>query len=204
MSKIVQISGRYNVGLPRALPPSTGWSQTAKAIADRVSSLNAQTPTFSGVSRAAHDLPEKLYDALAAFKIKTSVVAMHLDDAWRSRLFEQLDNLLAVDEWDENDEPPELASFATFLRMLLSLRPSRRPGLGATSDGHLIASWTIDRDRLTIECLPKDTVRWWLSVAVGDDKESAAGATGLNRLKQVLAPYNPDRWFKYANNVRSA
>jgi hypothetical protein len=202
--QIARNRGGYDPNLPRVLVSSAGLSTTAKAIEDRLRALTNQTPTFSGLSRTAHDLPEKLYDALAAFKIRTSIVAMHLDDAWRSRLFQQLDNLLSVEDWDANDAPPGLASYSTFLRMMLVLRPVRRPGLGATSDGHLVAAWTVDSDRLTIECMPNDTVRWWLSVIIDEEKDSAAGVTGLNRLKEVLTPYGPNRWFERGNNVHPA
>ena len=39
-------------------------------------------------------LPDKLYDALARVKLLTAQVAMHLDTECRSRIFEQLDDLL--------------------------------------------------------------------------------------------------------------
>jgi hypothetical protein len=140
-------------------------------------------------------IEEELYDALAVFKTRTAAIAMYIDRDWRSRLFQQLDNLLAVEDWAKEDQAPTVDSFCTFLRLLTSLKPTRRPGLGATTDGHLIATWTRASDRLTIECLPNDLVRWHLSAMIAGEKESAAGLTPLTRLSEVLAPYNPERWF---------
>jgi hypothetical protein len=126
---------------------------------------------------------------------------MHLDRDWRAKLFGQLDSLLALSDWQVEDAAPTIESYSTFLRMLTLLRPQRRPGLGATFDGRLIATWTVGDDRLTIECLPKDVVRWQLSATIDGERERAAGETPLPRLAAVLRPYDPGRWFQNANHL---
>lgn len=140
-------------------------------------------------------LEERLYNARALCKTKTAAVAMHLDFEWRSRFFSQLDSLMDFENWEKEDLPITEASFTTLLRMLLLIRPARRPGLGSTSYGNIIAAWTMENDRLTIECLPHDEVRWVLSRYLNGNHESAAGQVALSRLLAVLAPYNPERWF---------
>ena len=140
-------------------------------------------------------LPEKLYDALARVKLLTAQVAMHLDTEWRSRIFEQLDDLLDAEDWHEDDDPIKVSSFETFLRMIIFHNPSRRPGFGVSNRGYLIAAWTSGSDRLTTECLPNDKVRWVLSCEVDGETERAAGETPVRRLMEVLAPYSPPRWF---------
>ncbi len=141
-------------------------------------------------------LSEDLFDTLASFKIKTSTVAMHLDDQWRLRFFRQLDSLLDEESWDREDKPPSLESFTTMLRMLLLLAPERRPGLGATSDGNLVAAWTVGNDRLTIQALRNDRVKWALSCDLDGARETAAGNSTLSNLRGILSPYRPDRWFR--------
>ncbi len=153
-----------------------------------VTSEKSEAPTTKNIQ-------EQLYDALASFKVRTATIAMHLDRDWRDRLFAQLDSLLAADDWQIEDETPTLASFSTFIRMLMYLRPQRRPGLGATGNGHLIASWTLGDDKLTMECLPSDFVRWNLSVFIEGERERVAAESPIQRLAAVLAPYNPSRWF---------
>jgi hypothetical protein len=190
------------LGKSNILMPSLGSGPTSVSISQKLEQLRAPTPTFAGAPpRSFRNLDEQLYDALAAFKIQTAQVAMHLDRDWRTRLFRQLDNLLSKDDWQLEDTPPLLSSYSTFLRMLTLLRPGRRPGLGATHDGRLIATWTAGDDRLTIECLPKDFVRWHLSVTIEGDRERAAAETPLSRLLQVLQPYEPSRWFADADNI---
>ena len=157
--------------------------------------LNWHNKFIKHLQNNTRSLEERLYDARALCKIKTSEVAMHLDNEWRVRFFSQLDNLMDIENWEDDDTPVTLTSFTTLLRMLTSIKPGRRPGLGSSSGGNIIAAWTIESDRLTIECLPGDRVRWVLSRVIDGNRESGAGEVTLTRLQAVLFPYNPDRWF---------
>ncbi|AZO46918.1 MAG: hypothetical protein EOS54_09490 [Mesorhizobium sp.] len=136
-----------------------------------------------------------LANSKAIFKVTTNTVAMHrLSADWRERLFKQIDSLLDADEWDENDKPIVSGSSQTFIRMLIFLN-ARRPGLGATSDGSLIATWTTGENRLTIICKPNDWVRWVVSTRTDSGCETAAGQTKIARLPIVLEAYSPQQWF---------
>ena len=141
-------------------------------------------------------LPEALFDALAGFKVRTATLAnQHLTKEERNKLFKQLDSLFDVENWDSTDIIATEASFVTLLRLILFLG-GRRPGLGLTSKGNFIASWTEGDDRLTLECRPFDHVRWVLVQGLGDQRETAAGEINSVRLPEVLAPYDaPKRWF---------
>jgi hypothetical protein len=151
--------------------------------------------------RPPHDVPltERLFGALAAFKLRTAVVgAAHFNRDERARLFKQLDSLLDAESWDSADVVTTEASFTTLLRMVLFLG-GRRPALGVTGTGNLIATWTEGDDRLTVECKPDDHVRWVLVQNLDGERESAAGETTVRRLPDVLRPYDPSkRWFPHA------
>jgi hypothetical protein len=208
VTSIVQVpKGRPDpggIGHPMIERQSILSDNISSSVAERLARVVAPTPTFAGrAPPQGKDTSEKLFDALAQFKICTAKVAMHLDREWRDRLFGQLDSLLDAESWEADDATPTINSFSTFLRMLLLLRPRRRPGIGATSDGHLIAMWTTGNDRLTIECLSNDLVRWHLSVTIDTEQERAAGRTPLLRLAVVLSPYGPDRWFADADRLHS-
>lgn len=140
-------------------------------------------------------LEERLFDATASVKILTSQIAMHLEREWRDKLFRQLDSLHDPNEWEPDDEPVQQASFATFLKAIVQIRPKRRPGLGLSHAGHLIAAWTKQADRLTIEFLPDDRVRWVIGRIRDDEPEHIAGQTRVSRLAEALAPYDPEIWF---------
>ena len=136
-----------------------------------------------------------LYDTRAAFKMYVASVAMHISMDDRARLFRQLDLLLDSEEWDSQDAPPTLASFQTYMRLMLTRRPTKQPSIGATFDGHLIAAWQNERGRLTIECLANDRIRWSVIVTVeAAASEVGGGETVLARFGAVLEPYTPARW----------
>lgn len=140
-------------------------------------------------------LNERLFDAKANCKIKMSEVSMYLTEEWRKNLNTQIDDLMDVENWDDEDKPVTTASFSTFMKMITFLKPAKLPGLGSAYNGNLIAAWTETDARLTIECFPNDSVRWVLSHIIDGMRESGAGISYIARLKSVLSPYNPERWF---------
>lgn len=139
-------------------------------------------------------LEERLFDATANVKILTSQVAMHLDREWRERLFKQLDSLHDPEEWEAEDKPVQQASFATFLKAICQIRPSVRPGLGLAHNGQLVAAWTSGKNRLTIQFMPNDRVRWVVSRYPDGEFEQVAGQTLVSRLLDSLSPYKPEEW----------
>ena len=174
------------------------WSSALKSLSVAISEAYVKTPFDRPLLGDSNEttLEEELFDIRSEYKVRISEVAMHLNDNWRSGLFTQLDKLLDHEEWDEEDKIPTNSSFQTFLRTLLEIGPVRRPGLGASHRGNLIAAWTTGcGNRLTIECLNNDSLRWVVVVQDDGDRESAAGETTVKRIESVLAPYSPEQWF---------
>jgi hypothetical protein len=136
-------------------------------------------------------LDDKLYTARAQCKLKTNQFAMHFGADWQQRFFAQLDALMNKDDWDASDTPVTEASFATLIRLLLTMRDKRRPGLGLGNGGRIIAAWTKGSDRLTVECLADDRVRWIVSQTLDGELDTAAGDTTLALLAERLAPFSP-------------
>jgi hypothetical protein len=178
-------AGEYSDTIAKALLTSLLSSRSPGSLGEQARDLAHKTVP----------LEERLYNARAFCKITMANVAMHLDSEWRSRFFSQLDSLMDFENWEKDDLPITKASFSTFLRMILLIRPARRPGIGSTSEGNIIAAWTVDKDQLTIECLPDDNLRWVLSRYLNGKRESAAGQVALSRIVAVIAPYDPERWF---------
>src|SRR5271165_2609297 len=189
--------------MPTAVGPTVLPRLEQDQIARRVAELRNQPSPASLRSepRLAPDeqpLETRLFDALAAVKILTAQVAMHLDGEWRKKLFGQLDSLHDPEEWEAGDEPVGQSSFATFLKAILSIRPERRPGLGLSHTGNIIAAWTTGRDRLTIEFLPNDRVRWVLALYHdGEEPDRFAGQTPVSRLAEGITPYHSEHWFSH-------
>lgn len=188
---------------PRLLAPTPNAARinevTAKAA---VASYSDPAQAFSLNPRlsagATGSWEEALLRARAVCKFEARKFAMLFDPDWHTRLFRQLDMLMDVEEWDPADMPVTRDSFATLLRLLMILRRMRRPGVGIAYGGNIVATWSIDSlDRLAVECLPNDRVRWIVTRRLEEGSESAAGETILDRLIGNLKPYNPEHWLAH-------
>lgn len=183
------------------------WSSPVESIASampsemagfaaRINQLQMEpSPATLPVTANAQTTAERLFDATASAKILASRVAMYLTEDQRRKIFRQLDSIHDVNEWDEDDKPIRKTSFATFLKALLVLSPQRHPGMALSQEGNLIAAWIIGVDRLTMEFLPGDRVRWVVSMTISGEKERATGDVTISRLGECLMPYRPEHWF---------
>ena len=204
MSRVDKTAGKVEEVENLLFPLSSAVGEDAETISNSLIEIQERQTLDRPIHKLAEleapwisdkPLPERLYDALARVKLLTAQVSMHLDTEWRSRIFEQLDDLLDAEDWHEDDDPIKASSFQTFLRMIIFHNPARRPGFGVSNRGYLITAWTSGLDRLTTEFLPNDKIRWVLSCEVDGETERASGETPVRRLMEVLAPYSPPRWF---------
>lgn len=166
--------------------------------------LTVSPKKLMSISSGTKSLAEQLFDVLSDIKVMTSQVAMYLEHGWRTMLFQRLDVLLDVEDWHEDDKLLQAGSYATFLRMVLAHGPMRRPGFGVSHDGNLIGAWTSGSDRLTLEFLLGDMIRWVLSCEIEGELERAAGISPVWRMQEVLHPYQPNRWFADADSTPAA
>jgi hypothetical protein len=185
-------------------PSSWGAGKDAHLVPDLISKL----PNISGGKSwerlgqsADASLAERLAVRLLAFKRMTSPVARYLDRDWHAQLFETLDKLFEADDWDDDFILPLEQSFETFLRLIIHLNPTKRPGIGLSSRGYVLASWIKDGDGIVVECLPRDELRWVLSQSDEGRRESAAGKNRIQRLIELIEGYEPDRFFKNGDKV---
>lgn len=171
------------------------FSEPARQLEQQIGALRIP-PSPGSMPVVERSLEERIFDATAGVKILTSRVAMHLDREWRDKLFRQLDSLHDPEEWELGNAPIQQASFATFLKAIVGLRPQKRPGLGLSHAGHLIAAWTKESERLTIEFLGNDRVRWVIGRRDADGElEQIAGHVTVSGLAAALSPYNTSVWF---------
>jgi hypothetical protein len=118
-----------------------------------------------------------------------------LDNEWRKKLFRQIDSIHDLESWQEGDIPLRRSSFESFLKVICRIKPNRKPGLGLSSQGFLIAMWAKDSDRLTIDFLAKGRVRWVITQTINGIVEHIAGDTDITRLEENLDKYNSKKWF---------
>jgi hypothetical protein len=159
-------------------------------------SAAVSTPIYTRQTLADASLEASAYDALARAKVWTLRVATHLKAEDRKKLFRDLDRLHDISEWESGDVPMSEASFQNYLRMILRIRPQKSASLGLSSDGNIFAIWGTATDRITLEFLADDEVKWVLSYR--DQNGSmirTAGVAPADRILSLLSPYNPEHWF---------
>jgi hypothetical protein len=133
------------------------------------------------------------------FEMKTHIatVAMHLDPVWRQSLFKQIDNLLDVGDepWEEENDLPSMASWTTFIRLVIHYKFRTRPALGVF-EGNVSATWLHNDIRLTVEAVANDDVRWVASrdIPASSEREAVAGESTLKRLSAFLMPFDVNEW----------
>jgi hypothetical protein len=190
--------------MPPVASSSLGFGPAARAMDARLDNMrtlmtaavsniaNVRDTNAEGLSRA-----DQLRAKLPSIKRVAAAVGMYLDPDWRRRLFARLDQLCDPDDWNFDEmELPSEQSFSTFLRMIIYLHPTRRPGLGISPKGHFLASWTHESgDRIVIECIGHDQVRWVISRTIDGEPEYGAGTGPLHRVPDVTAGYEPDALF---------
>jgi hypothetical protein len=76
------------------------------------------------------------------------------------------------------------------MRLIMELGQPRRPSLGVTDEGWLLAGWDSATTRLTITCQPNDRLRYLISRPDGETLETASGTTSLRLIRSRLAPYD--------------
>jgi hypothetical protein len=133
----------------RMASPSLTEARPVAPRSQRVDEANARSTAVS--------LQEQLFDSSAKLKVTFSQIAMHLTPSWRNTIFEQLDSLLNVEDWQDDSALIDDSSFSTFLRFLIYAAPNRLPSLGVGPTGHVLAAWGEDAQRIAIEFLPKDS-----------------------------------------------
>lgn len=190
-----------------AMPSRAGGSDS-RLIDKRIESMRrlvsgavADLAHVKDTNPKTEDLQQKLLSKRASLKRLTATIAMHLDRAWREALFLTLDRLLDPDDWDIEFQLPTEQSFSTFLRMVIYLHPTKRPSLGLSPSGHFLAAWTKGHDRIVIECVGDDEVRWVLSRTIEGERESGAGRVLLHRVPEVIQPYEPEHLFENGDKI---
>lgn len=194
------MSGLISHGAAIANPTGYSRSEEKRRLPENIEKLKNK---FGSLSLADAVLPiarnrslqEVLFDARAAVKILTSQVSMHIDSNTRENFFKQIDLMHDAGEWDTEDGPISPSSYTSFLRWMVFASPVRAPGLGMGSSGNLIAVWMDGADRLVLEFLKGDSVKWLVKRANADGVEAGSGQTKILRVGAVLTPYNVETFF---------
>ncbi len=132
------------------------------------------------------DKEEMLHNATEDLKKLISCYPDALTPKQKSYLKRWLEFLHAPEDWQEDDAPASVESFADFLRFLIDGRPRTLPGLGLSYDGNIIASWTTKTARLTSEFKGAGNIEWVASFRYGNTTTFSTGESDPSNLRETL------------------
>ena len=113
-------------------------------------------PSEATISPRSPSLEVQLFENGARLKVSFSLITMHLTTEWRKAIFEQLDFLLNLENWQDDSALIQESTFSTFLRFLIFVAPNRLPSLGVSPNGKVLAAWLKGDARITVQFLPED------------------------------------------------
>src|SRR6266849_1830183 len=117
---------QLNIGSPALHKAEFTTAQSIKASDAQVS------------PKASPSLDVQLFDNAAELKIAFSQFVMHLEPQWRDIIFNQIDYLLDIREWQDDSALIKHSTFITFLRFITFSAANRLPSLGVSQSGNLL------------------------------------------------------------------
>lgn len=144
---------------------------------------------FRPAASDVKSFPADLSKRARAFKNHVSHYAMYFSSEFRIRLLKQIDVLFDEDEWDEDDALPSENSFKALLRGLVLLKPLHRPALGLSSEGNILAMWSNETSKVSLEFIAGDLIRWSGTLSVAGPPDQIASRTATIRLGEALSGF---------------
>lgn len=133
---------------------------------------------------------QRVDDALVALKAATAQYAMHLSTDQRETIFDQLENIINVDDWYEEDQFPKLTAFNDLLAWSIYASVPQWHSLGVDDDGDVLIAWHTDEVTLTANFGGNRLVRWTSRYkSEGDETAHAAGDCSLRQFAKQAKFY---------------
>jgi hypothetical protein len=125
---------------------------------------------------------QRVTDALVQLKAAAAEYAMHLSSAQRETIFNQLESIINVEDWYEEDEFPKLNSFKDLLAWSIYADVPQWDSLGVDDDGDILVAWHNDQVTLTANFDGNRLVRW--TSRYQEEGDAVAHAAGDCSLRQ--------------------
>ena len=165
-----------------------------------VAVVQSASPSDVGIKEATPALEHKLFTESVKLKVAVSKISMHLQEAWRTTIFRQIDILYSQEDWDDESTFVKGDAFQTFLRFIVFSASNTIPGLALAPNGNPVASWRDNDRRVHIEFQPNDIANAVLSriTARGPEAASWRGpVTNLRRFIEAFGCADCLGWNKY-------
>ncbi|MDF2973677.1 MAG: hypothetical protein K0R61_4127 [Microvirga sp.] len=181
-------------GKPVELRQSASLLDTERRLAPRGVVVTGNRAGTVDLATVQENLADRLFDALVSLKVAVSQYAMHIPPAARDHLFEQLDDVLNLEDWHEEDCLPQRASFLNFLKWTVYSKHYDWTSIGLSEDGKILCAFRSRNVLLTANFLGDDQVSWTARVQSEAGLELAAGKSFLKSFARHAKFYLDDAY----------
>lgn len=183
---------------PRSIVASGSTDSETEALASSKPSLAKAIRTteskFKTSKYEAETIEDTLFENRSTLKQMIANIAMHMSSEVRLDLFRQLDELLDIESFEEDDTLINPDSFATFLNPFTLITGLKLPSLTVTRNGNLSATWLSEGGRITIEFLQKGMLKTIATRSQAGDTEYIAHQGSTRSFQNFVAQNNLKTW----------
>lgn len=189
--------------MPQAGQLPSALSEYTNALIKPISEMKPQTHSGAEIARLIKKVPtpplaQKLRAAMDSVQRELAAVSMYFSDELITRLTSRINQFHNPETWDTDKQHIQVASIKTFIHWYYPARPEKLPSFGMSPDGFLTASWmaNFNKDQLILEFLPKDKIRWYVTLYNAGQTQYANGDNvPLADIGGKLQPFGERRWF---------
>jgi hypothetical protein len=114
---------------------------------------------------------------------------MHLTPETRAKLFRDLDEVLNVDDWYEEDAFPNTVSFRDFLKWTIYSKRYNWLSIGFSDEGDILVAWKSEHALLTATFRGNSRVFWTATRSSPEGETYAAGESTLRFFEREAQLY---------------
>jgi hypothetical protein len=130
-----------------------------------------------------------IFNSLVELKVGVAQYAMHLSPEIRAKIFSDLDEIINVEDWYEEDALPRFSSFRDFLKWTIYSKRFNWTSIGISDEGNILVAWKSTKALLTARYDGEGRV-WWTATIYSDEENNfAAGDCSLEFFEREAHHY---------------
>ena len=165
------------------------WETTESSPRDH---LVVGAPSSNSVVRntpVQPDLRQRVFNSGVEMKVAVSQYAMHFSPETRQKLFHDLDEVINVEDWYEEDTLPRYNSFRDFLKWTIYSKRFNWVSIGVSDEGNILVAWKNKHALLTANFDGRSRVLWTATRTSLQGDTHAAGDSPLQFFEKEATLY---------------
>jgi len=134
-------------------------------------------------------LEQRVFDSGVQMKVAVAQYAMHLTPETRHKLFHDLDDVVNVADWYEEDPLPRHESFRDFLKWTIYSKRFNWLSIRVSDEGNILVAWRSARALLTANFGGNSRVLWTANRTSPDGGIHTAGDSPLQFFEKEATLY---------------